>query len=314
MDKIEGESLWVEAYRPKRISDCILTEEHRKYFSSLVAKKEIQNMILCGSAGMGKSTVAMALCEEMNLDYMFINGSKESGIDILRTKITQFATTISMKSDIKVVIIDEADHLTPSFQAAFRSFIEEYSSSCRFILTANFKDKIIPALHSRCRVKEFKIPKDERKMIASYFFVRILSILNNENVKYKDDVIAKVVQKHFPDFRKTLDEIQGHALASDNVIDESILVSLENDTIKQLIDHLRDKEWKKMRQWVANNIDQDSVSILRALYDNLIPLTDQCPQLVLILADYQYKSSFAADQEINLVACMTEIMASVDIK
>ena len=305
--------IWVEKYRPRKIDDCILPESQKEYFKQMVAKGEIQNMLLCGTAGTGKTTVARALCEELQTDYMIINGSEESGIDVLRTKIKQFASTVSFSGNTKVVILDEADYLNPnSTQPALRGFIEEFASNCRFILTCNFKNRIIPPLHSRCAVIEFKIPNTEKQKIASQFFNRVVNILVNENIEFDKKVIAKVVEKHFPDFRRTLNELQRYSQSGS--IDEGILVSVSEANMKELVAAIKDKDWKKMRGWVVNNLDNDPVSLFRKIYDTFVPLTNQVPQLVLTIADYQYKSAFVADQEINLVACLTEIMASVELK
>jgi DNA polymerase III delta prime subunit len=305
--------IWVEKYRPRKIDDCILPESQKEYFKQMVAKGEIQNMLLCGTAGTGKTTVARALCEELQTDYMIINGSEESGIDVLRTKIKQFASTVSFSGNTKVVILDEADYLNPnSTQPALRGFIEEFAGNCRFILTCNFKNRIIPPLHSRCAVIEFKIPNTEKQKIASQFFNRVVNILVNENIEFDKKVIAKVVEKHFPDFRRTLNELQRYSQSG--FIDEGMLVNIGEANMKDLVDSIKSKDWKKMRTWVVNNLDNDPVSLFRKIYDTLIPMTNQVPQLVLTIADYQYKSAFVADQEINLVACLTEIMASVELK
>ena len=305
--------IWVEKYRPRKIDDCILPESQKEYFKQMVAKGEIQNMLLCGTAGTGKTTVARALCEELQTDYMIINGSEESGIDVLRTKIKQFASTVSFTGNTKVVILDEADYLNPnSTQPALRGFIEEFASNCRFILTCNFKNRIIPPLHSRCAVIEFKIPNADKPAIAANFYKRVCSILEQESIPFDQKVIVKIVQKHFPDFRRTLNELQRYSQSGS--IDEGILVSVSEANMKELVDSIKDKDWKKMRGWVVNNLDNDPVSLFRKIYDTFVPLTNQVPQLVLTIADYQYKSAFVADQEINLVACLTEIMASVELK
>jgi DNA polymerase III delta prime subunit len=279
----------------------------------MLSKGEIQNMLLCGGAGMGKTTIARALCEELQTDYIIINGSEESGIDVLRTKIKQFASTVSFSGKPKVVILDEADYLNPnSTQPALRAFMEEFSSNCRFIFTCNFKNRIIPPLHSRTAVVEFKLPKSEKPRIAAAFFKRVLEILKHENVKADDKVIAKVIEKHFPDYRRILNELQRYS--SSGNIDEGILVNMGEINMQELTAALKDKDWKKMRTWVVNNIDNDPQTLFRKFYDTLSDSVVQVPQLVLLLADYQYKSAFCADQEINLVACLTEIMASVEFK
>ena len=305
--------LWVEKYRPKTIDECILSKEQKDYFKNLVKNGEIQNMLLCGTAGTGKTTVARALCEELNSDYIIINGSEESGIDVLRTKIKSFASTVSFTGNTKVVILDEADYLNPnSTQPALRGFIEEFANNCRFIFTCNFKNRIIAPLHSRCAVVEFKIPNKEKPAIAGAFFKRVVDILATENIQADNKVVAKVVEKHFPDFRRTLNELQKYAQSGS--IDEGILVNIGDANMKDLVDSIKEKDWKKMRAWVVNNLDNDPVALFRRIYDTLIPMTNQVPQLVLTIADYQYKSAFVSDQEINLVACLTEIMASVELK
>jgi DNA polymerase III delta prime subunit len=313
MDYRENEFLWVEKYRPRKLEDCILPADQKSIFQEMVAKGEIQNMLLCGGAGMGKTTVARALCEELETDYIIINGSEESGIDVLRTKIKQFASTVSFSGKPKVVILDEADYLNPnSTQPALRAFIEEFSANCRFILTCNFKNRIIPPLHSRTAVIEFKLPKAEKPKIASAFFKRVTEIMSIEKIEADGKVIAKVIEKHFPDYRRVLNELQRYAASGR--IDEGIFVSLNESNMQELIASLKDGDWKKMRTWVVNNLDNDPGTIFRKLYDTLTDHVQQVPQLVLLLADYQYKAAFCADQEINLVACLTEIMAAVEFK
>ena len=305
--------LWVEKYRPKTIDECILPTDQKEYFKKFLDKGEIQNMLLCGSAGVGKTTVARALCEQLGVDYLIINGSEESGIDVLRTKIKQFASTVSFSGGVKVVILDEADYLNPnSTQPALRGFIEEFANNCRFILTCNYKNRIIPPLHSRCAVVEFKILSKDKPKIASQFFKRISDILTSENVEFDPKVVAKVVEKHFPDYRRVLNELQRYSAAGK--IDEGIFVNLGESNMSELVESLKEKDFKKMRSWVANNLDNDPVSLIRKIYDYILPQVNTVPQMVLILADYQYKSAFVADQEINLVACLTEIMATVEFK
>lgn len=304
--------LWVEKYRPRKINDCVLPSELKSYFNNMVAKGEIQNLLLCGSAGTGKTTVARALCDELKTDYIVINGSEESGIDVLRTKIKQFASTVSFTGNTKVVILDEADYLNPnSTQPALRGFIEEFANNCRFIFTCNFKNRIIQPLHSRCAVVEFKLPSEEKQKIAAQFFNRVSGILVHEEIQFDKKVVAKVVEKHFPDFRRTLNELQRYSQSG--FIDEGMLSNLEDANIVELINALREKDWKQMRMWVVNNLDNDPQTLFRKIYDSLIPITNQVPQLVLTIADYQYKAAFVSDQEINLVACLTEIMASVTL-
>jgi len=313
MDYRKNEFLWVEKYRPRKLEDCILPADQKNIFHEMLAKGEIQNMLLCGGAGMGKTTVARALCEELETDYIIINGSEESGIDVLRTKIKQFASTVSFSGKPKVVILDEADYLNPnSTQPALRAFIEEFSSNCRFILTCNFKNRIIPPLHSRTAVIEFKLPKSEKPKIAAAFFKRVTEIMGIEKIDADGKVIAKVIEKHFPDYRRVLNELQRYSASGK--IDEGIFVNLSESNMQELIASLKDGDWKKMRTWVVNNIDNDPGTIFRKLYDTLTDQVKQVPQLILLLADYQYKAAFCADQEINLVACLTEIMAAVEFK
>jgi DNA polymerase III delta prime subunit len=313
MEYRENEFLWVEKYRPRKLDDCILPADQKNIFHEMLAKGEIQNMLLCGGAGMGKTTVARALCEELETDYIIINGSEESGIDVLRTKIKQFASTVSFSGKPKVVILDEADYLNPnSTQPALRAFIEEFSSNCRFILTCNFKNRIIPPLHSRTAVIEFKLPKSEKPKIAAAFFKRVTEIMGIEKIDADGKVIAKVIEKHFPDYRRVLNELQRYSASGK--IDEGIFVNLGESNMQELITSLKDGDWKKMRTWVVNNIDNDPGTIFRKLYDTLTDQVKQVPQLILLLADYQYKAAFCADQEINLVACLTEIMAAVEFK
>ena len=313
MEDRENEFLWVEKYRPRKLEDCILPADQKTIFLEMLAKGEIQNMLLCGGAGMGKTTVARALCEELQTDYIVINGSEESGIDVLRTKIKQFASTVSFSGKPKVVILDEADYLNPnSTQPALRAFIEEFSSNCRFILTCNFKNRIIPPLHSRTAVIEFKLPKADKPKIAAAFFKRVTEIMSIEKIEADGKVIAKVIEKHFPDYRRVLNELQRYSASGK--IDEGIFVNLGESNMQELVVSLKDGDWKKMRTWVVNNIDNDPGTIFRKLYDTLTDQVKQVPQLILLLADYQYKAAFCADQEINLVACLTEIMAAVEFK
>ena len=305
--------LWVEKYRPKTVIDCILPEDQKIYFANIVKNGEVQNMLLCGSAGTGKTTIARALCEELGSDYIIINGSEESGIDVLRTKIKSFASTVSFTGNTKVVILDEADYLNPnSTQPALRGFIEEFANNCRFIFTCNYKNRIIQPLHSRCAVVEFQIPKKERAKIAMDYHRLACRVLTEEGIQFDPKVVAKVIERHFPDFRRVLNELQRYAQSGK--IDEGILINLGEANMNELVLALQTKDWKKMRSWVVSNLDNDPASIFRKIYDTLVPRTTQVPQLVLTIADYQYKAAFVSDQEINLVACLTEIMASVEVK
>ena len=307
--------LWVEQYRPKTIDDCILPDSLKTLFSSFVKKGELSNLLFSGTPGIGKTTVAKALCEELNCDWIMINGSEEGGIDVLRNKIKNFASTVSLSGGKKVVILDEADYLNPqSTQPALRGFVEEFHKNCRFILTCNFKNRIIEPLHSRFSNIEFKVnPKDKPKL-ATKLFERAIFILKEKNISYEDKVLVELITKHFPDFRKLINELQRYSVSGS--IDAGILVNVSDENLKTLITHLKNKEFSDMRKWVVNNLDNDPVKIFRKIYDtlysNLEPST--IPHAVLIIADYQYKSAFVADQEINLVACLTELMSQVKFK
>ena len=310
-----NEFLWVEKYRPKTIDDCVLPAQIKTTFKQIVEKGELHNMLLTGTAGLGKTTVAKALCNELDLDYLLINGSEESGIDTLRNKIKQFASSISLQGGYKVVILDEADYLNPqSTQPALRGFIEEFSANCRFILTCNFKNRIIQPLHSRCSVIEFNIPKKDSERLCSVMMARLMLILNDEGIKYDSKVLAELIMKYMPDWRRVINELQRYSTSG--VIDSGILVSISDISIEELMSSLKIKDFKKMRQWVANNIDSDPASLFRKLYDNMNEYVspESIPQMVLILADYQYKNSFVTDHELNLVACCTELMAGVKFK
>jgi DNA polymerase III delta prime subunit len=306
--------LWVEKYRPQTIEDCILPDATKATFKEFLKKGEVPNLLLCGTAGTGKTTVARALCEELGCDYIVINGSDEGRqIDTLRTKIKSFASAISFESKTKVVIIDEADYLNrESVQPALRAFIETFSENCRFIFTCNYKQKIIAPLHSRTTVIEFKTGKKDQVGLAGKFMKRMQFVLDAEGVTYKDKVLAELLMKYIPDYRRVLNELQRYS--SSGTIDEGILSNISDINTKDLISSLKDKDWKKMRQWVANNVDTDPQGIFRYIYDSLLPEIKTVPQMVLLIADYQYKAAFVADQEINLTACLTEIMASIQFK
>lgn len=306
--------LWVEKYRPQTIDDCILPEDTKATFKEFLKKGEVPNLLLCGTAGTGKTTVARALCEELGCDYIVINGSDEGRqIDTLRTKIKSFASAFSFENKTKVVIIDEADYLNKdSVQPALRAFIENFSENCRFIFTCNYKNRIISPLHSRTTVIEFKSDKKDKQVLATKFMKRMQTILDAEGITYKDPVLAELLMKYFPDYRRVINELQRYSSAG--TIDEGILSNIAEINTKELINSLREKDWKKMRQWVANNVDSDPQGIFRFIFDSLLPEISTVPQMVLLIADYQYKAAFVADQEINLVACLTEIMASIKFK
>ena len=307
--------LWVEKYRPSTISQAILPAQLNKTFSEIVSGGELPNMLFTGTAGVGKTTVAKALCNELGLDWIIINGSESGNIDTLRTKIRHFASTVSLQGGYKVVILDEADYLNAqSTQPALRGFIEEFANNCRFILTCNFKNKIIEPLHSRCSVYDFNIPKDEKPNLAAGMFKRVCEILTSEGVTYDQKVIVELVNKHFPDFRRVINECQRYSLSG--TIDAGILINLQDENIKSLVDYLKKKNFKSMRSWVANNMDVEPSVVFRRIYDTMYDFVEpnSIPQLVIILADYQYKDAFVADHELNLVACMTEVMGSVEFK
>jgi len=307
------EFLFVEKYRPKTIEDCILPEGLKETFQKIVDKGELPNMMFTGSAGVGKTTVARALCNELDLDYMLINGSEDGNIDTLRGKIKQFASTVSLQGGQKVVILDEADYLNPqSTQPALRGFIEEFSSNCRFILTCNFKNRIIDPLHSRCSIYEFNL--GNKAVMAQAFMARLQFILNSESIIYDDAVIAELIMKYIPDWRRVINECQRYGMSGH--IDTGILVTLSETSINGLMQDLKSKNFKKMRKWVTDNIDVESAKMFRMIYDNMSDYVEpsSIPQLVLILADYSYKDSFVADHELNVVACMTEIMSSIKFK
>ena len=279
-----------------------------------ISKGEVPNLLLSGSAGTGKTTLARALCEELKCDYIVINGSDEGRqIDTLRTKIRQFASAVSFEGKTKVVIIDEADYCNrESVQPALRAFIEQFSENCRFIFTCNYSNRLIEPLHSRTTVIDFKIPPSDRPDLASKFMGRMQYILTNEGVSFEQNVLAELLKKHFPDYRRVINELQRYSVGGN--IDEGILSNFQEINAKQLLDSLKGKDWKKMRQWVANNVDTDPQGIFRQIYDIVLPEVKSIPQLVLLIADYQYKAAFVADQEINLTACLTEIMANVEFK
>jgi len=306
---VKKEFLWVEKYRPLNIDDCILPKSLIRTFREFVNNNEIPNLLLCGTAGVGKTTIARALCEQLDSDYILINGSEESGIDTLRNKIKNFASTVSLTGGRKVVILDEADYLNPqSTQPALRGFIEEFSKNCRFIFTCNFANRIISPLHSRCSVIEFKIPKKETPEVARDFMVRVQGILDQERVEYDPKVIVELITKHIPDWRRVLNELQRYSAGG--IIDVGILTNTAEVHIDQAIDLIKNKNFTKLRKWVINNMDNDPQVIFRKVYEKLSETLTPAgaSQAVVIIADYGYKSAFVADQEINTIACLTEIM------
>ena len=310
------DALWVEKYRPKTISECILPEHLKSQFEEIVSTGEIPNMLLSGTAGLGKTTVAKAICYELDLDYILINASESGNIDTLRGKIKQFASSISLQGGYKVVILDEADYLNAqSTQPALRGFIEEFSANCRFILTCNFKNKIIEPLHSRCGVIEFNTSKKDMAELCGQFMQRTMTILETEGVKVADpNLVAELIMRHAPDWRRVLNELQRHSRGGELQLD--VLSKSTSGSIADLFGFLKAKDFKSMRKWVANNMDVDSAAIFRGIYDSMDGAVspNAIPQLVLILADYQHKAAFVADAELNMVACLTEIMAGVEFE
>jgi len=308
--------LWVEKYRPKTIEECILPEDTKQVFKGFLEQGEIPNLLLSGSAGVGKTTIAKALCDELGADSYVINGSDEGRfLDTVRNQAKTFASTVSLTSESrhKVIIVDEADNTTPDVQLLLRASIEEFQKNCRFIFTCNYKNKIIEPLHSRCSVVEFGIKKDKQKLAAK-FFGRVCDILKKESIKFEGKVVAAVVTKYFPDFRRTLNELQRYSATGQ--IDSGILSSGNDFSIDKVVGHLRKKEFTNMKKWVAQNMDNEPQVIMRKIYDGLYNYFDpkSIPEAVLIISEYQYKSSFVVDQEINLVAFMTELMMRCDYK
>ena len=309
------EFLWVEKYRPNRLENCILPDELKNTFQQFINQQNIPNLLLSGSAGVGKTTVAKAMLEELGADYIVVNGSLHGNIDTLRTEIMNFATTVSFSEGRKYVILDEADYLNPqSTQPALRNFMEEYSKNCGFILTCNFKNRIIEPLQSRCSVIDFLFPKKLAPSLAGSFFTRVKTILDQEEVKYDEKVLAEIIQRHFPDWRRVLNELQRYSVSG--IIDVGILSNSSQNAFKSLISLLKGKQFSDMRKWVAQNIDSDPTSIMRQLYDSSSEVIkpSSIPQLVLLIGEYQYKSAFVADQEVNLVAFLTQVMADVEFK
>ncbi len=307
--------LWVEKYRPQTINECVLPASLKATFNEFAASEKIPNLLLAGGPGVGKTTVARALCEMANLDYIIINGSLDAGIDVLRTTILQFASTVSFTGSRKMVILDEADYLNPSStQPALRGFIEEFSGNCGFIFTCNHKSRIIEAIHSRCSVIDFRIAKSDRAEMAAEFFKRVGAILGVEKVEYNPKVVAALISSHFPDFRRVLGELQRYSASG--TIDEGILTQICDVKLAELITALKEKSFSGMRAWVVNNIDNDPQKIYRKIYDNLYEHIEpgSIPQTVVTLADYQYKGAFCADAELNLVACLVEIMVGAEFK
>jgi DNA polymerase III delta prime subunit len=306
--------LWTEKYRPQTIEDCILPKRLKEVFQQYASQKQIPNLLLTGSAGVGKTTVAKALCQEVGCDYLVINGSDESGIDTFRVKIKNYASSMSFTGGRKVIIIDEADYLNPnSTQPALRNAIEEFASNCSFIFTCNYKNRIIEPLHSRCAVVEFGLKNGEKQKMALEFLKRTESILQSEKVEFDKKVVAELVTKHFPDFRRVINELQRYSQLGK--IDVGVLAQVADISITEIVKYIKDKDFGAVRKWVATN-EIDSTTFFRKLYDNLYDFLKphSIPQVILILADYQYKQAFVVDQEINIVACLIQIMAEGDFK
>ncbi len=312
-----NEFLWVEKYRPQTIEECILPDNIKKTFQDFLDKGEVPNLLLAGPAGCGKTTVAKALCKELGVDFYVINGSDEGRfLDTVRNTAKNFASTVSLSSTAKhkVIIIDEADNTTNDVQLLLRAFIEEFSGNCRFIFTCNFKNRLVEPLHSRCACIDFSTNSKDKPKLAATFFNRLRSILEKEDVGYDPKVLAQLIQKHFPDFRRVLNECQKYSVGGS--IDSAILASFSDVSIEELLDHLKDKKYAEVRKWVVNNLDNDPSLVLRRVYDALASAVDG-PSLaaaVLIIAKYQYQIAFVADQEINLLAALTEIMVECEFK
>jgi len=316
IESSDNQFLWVEKYRPQKIEDCVLPESLKKTFTEYVNQGELPHMLLCGTAGVGKTTVAKALCNEIGAEYIILNGSDTGGhIDTLRTTIKGFATSVSLTDSKKVVILDEADYLqAQSTQPALRNYMEEFSSNCRFIFTANYKNKIIEPLHSRCAVIEFKIDSKDKQTLAAQFFKRATQILKQENIEFDPKVVAELVTKYFPDWRRVLNELQRYSVSGK--IDSGILVNIGQESYKELNKYMKEKDFTSVRKWVGKNADSDSVALFRELYDSSTSVMEpmSVPQLILILAEYQYKDAFVADHELNIMAALTEIMAQCKFK
>ena len=314
---MSNDFLWVERYRPRKVADTILPVALKKTFQQIVDSGEMQNMLFTGTAGLGKTTVAKALCNELGCDFIIVNGSEEGNIETLRGKIKQFASSISLTGGYKVVILDEADYLNPqSFQPALRGFIEEFANNCRFILTCNFKNRIIEPLHSRCGVYEFNTTKKDMAGLAGQFMKRLEFIMDQEKVQYEPKVVAELIMRYAPDWRRVINEVQRLSAANGNNISAGVLSSTSDSSISPLVVALKEKNFKQVRSWVVNNQDVDTATVFRKLYDSMNESVQpqSIPQLVLILADYQHKDAFVADHELNMVACMVEIMAGVNFQ
>lgn len=311
----QQEFLWVEKYRPKTIADTILPDDLKKTFQQFVDQKNIPNLILAGGAGVGKTTVARAMLEELECDYIVINASMKGNIDTLRNEIQNFASSVSFTGGRKYVILDEADYLNAnSTQPALRNFMEEFSKNCGFILTCNFKNRIIEPLHSRCSVIDFKITKKDMPALAMQFFKRASGILSTENVKFDKDTLLAVIAKYYPDWRRALNELQRYSATG--AIDSGILINMSEESFKVLLKHMKAKDFSSIRKWVGEYSDLNSAEIFRKFYDNAsdVLTTNSVPQLIIHIADYQYKAAFVADHEVNLLAFLVEILADCEFK
>ena len=307
--------LWVEKYRPITVGSCVLPSELKETFGEYVKNKSIPNLVLSGGPGVGKTTVAKAMIEQIGATYIMINGSEESGIDVLRTKIKNFASTVSLSGGRKYIILDEADYLNAqSTQPALRGFMEEFHKNCGFILTCDYKNRLIEPLHSRCSVIDFVIPNKEKPILAKEFFGRVTDILKKENIKYDKRVVVELATKYFPDWRRILNELQRYSASGQ--IDAGLLVNISEVNIHDLMVSLKKKEFTNVRKWIVQNLDNDPIRIYRLIYDSLYDFVDDStiPHAVVFIGDYSYKSAFVADQEINLLACLTEMMAQCKFK
>lgn len=306
--------LWTEKYRPKTVEDCILPDAIKATFQEYVKQKHIPNLLLSGTAGVGKTTIAKALCNEVGCDFMVMNCSDTNGVDDVRLKIKGYASSVSLSGGRKVIILDEADYLSPNAQAALRGAIEEFAGNCSFIFTCNQKNRIMEPIHSRCAVVDFRIQNGQKAKMATSFFKRVEWILQQENINYDKEVVANLITKYFPDNRRVLNELQRYSAAG--IIDKGILTTVLDISINDLIKTIKDKDFSTMRKWVTQNLDNDPATLYRKIYDNLYDYLkpNSIPQAVLILAKYQYQSAFVADQEINLVACLTEFMVELELK
>lgn len=310
---ISNDVLWTEKYRPRKVEDCILPTEIKNTFNLFIKNNEVPNLLLCGKQGTGKTTVARAICEQLGSDYIVINGSMNGGIDTLRNDIKNFASTTSLTGARKMVILDEADYLNAqSTQPALRNFMEEYSKNCGFILTCNFKNRIIEPLHSRCSVIEFKIPNDQKPQLAMAFFKRVKTILEKESITYSAEVVGELITKHFPDWRRVINELQRYSVSG--TIDTGILTTVSDENFNILLQALKNRKFTEMRKWVAESMDYDPPVLFRKIYDTLSTHVkpSSIPAAIVILADYQYKSAFVSDQEINTTACLCQLMAEME--